>query len=253
MVEEDKSLEDLFKIGSLIHTNNSPLVYRGITKKKHIYEAINQNKDFYYIDTGYFGNFKNLFNPAGKKVWHRVVKNELQKTKIENYPADRWEKLVNADTRLKWQGWKRSGKNILMILPNPKSCNFFDIDYKVWKENITLEIKKYTDRPIIERIKGSRAERNHYTIYDALNNNVHAVVVFNSIAALEAISYGIPAFVTVPCAAWPLANKDISKIENPYKPDSDLIQQHFRSLAYGQFLVEEISNGSAYKMINKLQ
>jgi hypothetical protein len=236
---------------SFINSSKSNItVIRGIVKKRRVIECKNNNQDFFYMDTGYFGNFICQGNPSGKKKWQRIVKNELQKTVIHKCPSDRWESLVKQDNRLKWKGWKKGGRNILLILPNPKSCVFFDIDYNTWYKNTISEIKKNTDRPIVERIKGSRGNRNTYTIYDALNDDTFAVVAFNSIAAIESIAYGIPSFVSVPCAAYPLANKDLSSIENPFMPDEEIVQQHCRSLAYGQFTREEIDNGTAWKILN---
>ena len=73
----------------------------------------------------------------------------------------------------------------------------------------------------------------------------------NSIAALESVTYGIPSFITVPCAASPLALTDLSKLSTPFYPDESLIQQQCASLAYGQFTGEEIANGTAWKLLNK--
>lgn len=247
MVEEI-SYEELFAKSA---GNSKPLVYRGVIKRKYIHEAQKNKENFFYIDTGYFGNFKTLGNPSGRKIWHRVVKNELQKSLIEEWPSDRWEHLVKGDSRLSWKGWKKQGKNILLVLPNPKSCHFFNFEYESWYKETIKKIKENTDRPIIERVKGSRGERNSYSIYNALDDDVHAVVAFNSIAAIEAIAYGVPAFVSVPCAAWPLANKDLSSIENPYKPDEKLIYKHCCSLAYGQFTHEEMANGTAWNILNR--
>ena len=124
------------------------------------------------------------------------------------------------------------------------------INYDVWYKETIDTIKANTDRPIIERVKGSRGERNEYSIYDALDEGVFATVAFNSIAAMESIAYGVPAFVRVPCAAYPLASKDLTNIEKPYYPDEDLIQQHCRSLAYGQFLENELRDGTAWRILN---
>jgi hypothetical protein len=74
-------------------------------------------------------------------------------------------------------------------------------------------------------------------------------VAFNSIAALESVIYGVPSFVTVPCAASPLALTDLTKINTPYYPDESLVKQQCYSLAYGQFTNEEIENGTAHKIL----
>lgn len=252
MVKEDIPLEEIFIQSSKKITQEEILAYRGVIKRKEIHEAQNARKDFYYVDTGYFGNFKSKGNPSGKKLFHRVVKNELQKSTIENFPSQRWDQLVKMDKRLKWPGWKKQGRNILLVLPNPKSCAFFHYEMQDWYNKTLKTLKDNTDRPIVERIKGSRGERHTNSIYDALDQDVYAVVTFNSIAAMEAIAYGVPAFVEVSCAASPLAENNLARIENPVYPDADLIQQHCRSLAYGQFTIDEINDGTAYKIINKL-
>ena len=104
---------------------------------------------------------------------------------------------------------------------------------------------------IVIRHKGSRSNRNCNSIYDALDQKIFATVAFNSIAAMESIAYGVPAFVTVPCAASPLALTDFTKIATPWYPDSSLVAQHCHSLAYGQFTHEEIANGTAWKILNE--
>jgi len=112
-------------------------------------------------------------------------------------------------------------------------------------------IKQHTDMEIVIREKGSRSSRQHYSIFDALDQGVFATVAFNSIAAFESVIYGVPSFVTVPCAASPLALNDLSRISKPFYPDESLVQQHCASLAYGQFTGEEIANGTAWKILNK--
>ena len=48
-----------------------PAVLRGITKRKEMNACREAGRDFYYIDTGYFGNGK-------RKTYHRVTKNDVQ-------------------------------------------------------------------------------------------------------------------------------------------------------------------------------
>ena len=236
-------------------------VYRGVVKRKHIQRDWEDKKDFYYIDTGYFGNFTSPGNPGGKKLFHRIVKNDLQKHWLENCPSDRWEEICKIDPRYQWKGWKKKGNKILIVVPNRKSCIFYgyeegklrdrDPSKPTWLMNTVEIIKKHTDMEIVVREKGSRSARHQHSIFDALDEDVFATVAFNSIAALESVIYGIPSFVTVPCAASPLALTDLSQISAPFYPDESLVQQHCASLAYGQFTGEEIVNGTAWKLLNK--
>jgi hypothetical protein len=231
---------------------NKPLVVRGVIKKDSVQACTASNRDFYYIDTGYLGNFPSIGNPGGKKLWHRVVKNENQHSVLRECPPDRWQALVKQDPSLEWNGWKNQKKKILLVMPNPKACRYYDHDYDTWVAETQAKIKEHTDLPIEVRIKGSRSERNlGYTIYDALDSGVHATVAFNSIAAVESVLHGIPAFVSVPCAASPLASSDLSKIMTPYYPDVELIKKQCYSLAYGQFTMEEIENGTAWHFSQK--
>lgn len=231
---------------------SKPMVVRGVTSKSEIVECTKTNRDYYYIDTGYIGNFPSEGNTSGKKKWHRVVKNDLQHPVIKDVPADRWKKLVEQDSRLQWTGWKNYNKKILLVLPNPKACRFYDIDCDKWIEETTEQIKKYSNLPIEIRVKGSRSERNKgYTIYDAFDSGVYATVSFNSIASLESVLYGIPAFVSVPCVASPLASTDLSTLANPFKPDLTTIIKQCHNIAYGQFTQEEILNGTAWKLLQQ--
>ena len=231
---------------------SKPLILRGVIKKDYVNECLRTGRDFYYIDTGYLGNFVSPGNPTGKKIWHRVVKNENQHSTIRNVPSDRWEALLKQDPSLKWSGWKDYNKKILLVMPNPKACKYYGVDYDKWVKETEEKIKQYSNLPVEVRIKGSRSERvKEYTIYDALDSGVHATVAFNSMAAIESIAHGIPAFVSVPCAAGPLASCDLSQLEKPFKPDIKLIEKQCHNLAYGQFTIEEILDGTAYDLTER--
>jgi len=232
--------------------SDKPLVVRGVTSKTEMEHCKSIGRDFYYIDTGYLGNFPSVGNKDGKKIWHRVVKNKMQHETVQDANPDRWNKLLKQDPRLNWNGWKNYDKKILFVPPNPKACRAFNIDYDKWMAETEEEIRKYTNLPIETRIKGSRTYRNHeYSIYDAFDSGVYAVVTFNSIAALEAVLYGIPSFISVPCAASPLASTDISKLNAPYFPSEDTIKKQCYNLAYGQFTVDELKDGTAWKIIQE--
>jgi hypothetical protein len=248
---------------SLVHGSNNfctvdinetakPMVVRGVTSKSEIISCQKDNRDFYYIDTGYVGNFPSLGNASGKKVWHRIVKNDLQHSVSWDVPDDRWKRVLEQDPRLGWNGWKSHNQKILLVLPNPKACRYYDIDCDQWIAETTEKIKTYSDLPIEVRVKGSRSERNHgYSIYSAFDSGVYATVSFNSIASLESVLYGIPAFISVPCAATPLASTDLSMLKNPYRPTIETITKQCKTLIYGQFREDEILDGTAWKILNE--
>ncbi len=72
------------------------------------------------------------------------------------------------------------------------------------------------------------------------------MVTFNSVAAIESIFHGIPAFTLAPAnAASPVALQDLSQIENPYYADQDKLHAWACHLSYGQFHVSELRDGSA--------
>jgi hypothetical protein len=84
-----------------------------------------------------------------------------------------------------------------------------------------------------------------------LVDDVHALVTFNSNAATESVMLGIPVFTLAPVnAAAPVSNSDLSQIESPYWADADKLHAWACHLAYGQFHVRELKDGTAYRILN---
>ena len=226
-----------------------PIVLRGILKKKIIHKCWKDNRTFYYIDTGYFGNERTSLNPNGWKYWHRIVKNNLQHGEIINRPDDRFKQFNKT-----FQPWKKDGRKILIAAPDEKPCRFYGITKDDWIKQTVDTLKQHTDRPIeIRERSPKRIDRIVTdTLQQALDNDVFALVTFNSVAAIESIFYGIPAFTTAPAnAADPVALQDLSQIEKPYYPDNDKLYAWGCHLAYGQFHISELKSGKAKTMIEE--
>ena len=217
-----------------------PLSFRGITKK-HIYDFCkDNNRDFYFVDTGYYGNKKN-------KNWHRVTLNDVQYCgTLRDVPADRY---------IKANGYNKKftpGSKILLCPPSEKAMQFYGEDLDTWMETTLTEIKKHTDREIVVRLKKSRKERVlQHTIQDALQDDIHCLVTYNSIAAIEALMEGKPAVVLGQNAASSLCSNDLSKIENPLVPTPDEVMYLLSNLAYHMFTVTELHDGTAWKMVQE--
>jgi hypothetical protein len=226
---------------------SSPVVLRGILKHKIMKRCWADRRDFYYMDTGYMGNNTSPSNPHGWKLWHRIVPNNLQHTEIIPRPSDRWQKLnMSLQPR-------RYGKQIVVAVPDEKPCKFYGIDLESWIQNTIATIKQYTDRPIVVRQRAARRKDRISTdpLSTVLLNDVHALVTFNSNAATESVVLGVPVITLAPAnAAAPVGSQDLSQIESPYWADKDKLYAWAHHLAYGQFHVNELKDGTAYRILN---
>ena len=222
--------------------DNETILIRSMGKRKLIHKCWENKNPFYYMDSGYVGNYRSPINPHGWKLFHRIVKDDVQHDKIINRPDDRWKQLQQILHK------RKHGKHILLVTPSEKPCKFYGINREQWIKETVNEIGKYTDRTIIIRDKQSRPTRINNTIFHDLDD-CHAMVTYQSIAAVESVMYGVPAFTLAPTAADPVANKDLSNIENPQWSDTDTIYKWACHLAYGQFHVNELKNGDAYRML----
>ena len=227
--------------------SQDPIILRGILKHKIMKRCWKDGRTFYYMDTGYFGNERTASNPNGWKLWHRIVKNDLQHGEIISRPDDRFKKFNKT-----FCPWKKDGRNILIAAPDEKPCKFYGVTKDQWVHETVAKIKEHTDRPIIVRERApKRIDRiSTDTLQQALDNDVFALVTFNSVAAIESIFHGIPAFTLAPTnAASPVSLQDISKIQTPYYPDMDKLYAWGCHLAYGQFHTSELKTGKAMGMI----
>lgn len=222
----------------MVENSKAPVALRSIAKKKIMTRCLEQGRDFYYIDTGYFGNRK-------LKDYHRITKNAMQWLgPIEDRPADRLER-----TRVIAHPMT-SGSKILIAPPSVKAMSYWDLDPDLWINKTIMELRKHTDREIVVRLKQPREVRATVdTMEMALRDDVHALITFNSIAAVEGLICGKPVFTMGPNAAGSLANTDLSQIENPFRPDLDQVTALLRCLAYHQFTQEEMTTGYAWAVL----
>jgi len=255
-----------YKSDTIDVSNKSPCVFRGITRIETIKQCIDNNIDFYYIDTGYMGCYPD-------KNWHRFTKNNFQTLDHLNYKqldfltdVKKLKERFASIMKVNYDSYKPKrpvkGENILIIPPSAKVLRCLTINgHTNFKQDeyinfVSKEIKKYTDRKIIVRQKPNRDERTKKgrNLLDQLKNDkIHCLVAFNSIAAFEAIQGGYPAITLGPNAASFLSEKEIKNIENPYFADDDKIREHSLYLSACQFNREEFRSGYAVKMIEQLQ
>ena len=215
-----------------------PVVLRGITHRKEMNACRTAGRDFYYIDTGYFGNAK-------KKSFHRVTRNDVQNFgPIIDRPRDRL-----GATGFQPRKFYR-GSKILLAPPSQKLLNLYDIDLEQWLDNVLKELAGKTDREIVVRRKPGRTARtSDDSMAHALEQDIHCLVTFSSIAAGEALLNGKPAITLGPNAAAALCSQTLDAINDPYVPTLDEVERWAAHIAYCQFTEAEMRNGTAWRIL----
>ena len=230
------------------YPNHFPVIFRSMTQRKTVAVCEAQGRPYYYIDTGYIGNMQK------RKDWHRIVPSGMQHSQINwTMPSDRFEKIAATKPYLPFPGWKKNGRSILVVTPSEKPCKFYGINRDEWVKDTIAKIKENTDRPIIVRDKTIRRDRvGSGSIYHQLDeDDIFAVVTYNSIAATEAIGYGIPCFTLAPNAADFFCEKDLTKIEKPKYAEPMRVHKWQHWIAYCQYLPREMRDGTALKHIRE--
>ena len=209
-----------------------------------------EGKDFYFMDHGYFGNAHDAPH------WLRVTKNRHTQTTLKNVPTDRYEKHFKREIK----PWSKTGKDILFLPPTIAISNFFNATD--WITETLRTLSAVTDRfvDIREKPYNPNISTDQYGATVKVDrpteqkgpidwSRYHAVVTFNSNTMIEALHNGVPVFCgTQASAALPISETDFTKIETPKYGDRMAL---FSSLAYSNFTVAEMANGTAWKVLNE--
>jgi hypothetical protein len=220
-----------------------PVAWSGVGHTILYHSLLEKNLDYYYIDTGYFGNVKT-------KDFKRITKNGLNDFQLlKNRHNDRLSKL-----RVDTTPYQR-GNKILIIPPDQKVLNCFspNTTATMWLDNTIQQLKLHTDREIVVRERNrSRQERistDKFT--DALQNDIHAVVVWSSNCAVESVLHNIPVINVGPTATTQVSPYSIEDADNVPNLNNDLVDQWKRHLSYCQFTSDEMLSGLAWEIINQ--
>lgn len=196
-----------------------------------IAESRKRGQPFFHLDHGYFKRSDHMVARTFDGHY-RVTLNGNQQSWVIDRSDDRWKRLG-----VELKPW-RKGQNIVVCPSSDHFNKCFGLEN--WEAETVALLKQHTDRPIVVRRKdgqGSFAE----AMADA-----HAVVTSMSLAAVEAVTMGVPVFVGAGSAAAPVGLTDYSKIESPLYPERE---PWARSLAYGQFTRDEMKEGLAWSVL----
>lgn len=218
--------------------------------------CITQKKDFLYIDHAYFLRG----HDRGIKSYYRTILNDLHCNYIDESSDDKRLKQFN----VKIKEWRKNGSYVLVCPPTDAVINFYGVSD--WLDNVMRDIRKYTDRPIKIKFKKTSLKLNEKYKIKEYNKfyrekfkeyvcdlpieedfkDTWCLITFSSNIALEAILNGIPVICGKECCAYPVAQHDLSKIEEPIYPD---IYKWLCTLANKQFSREEMMSGYAWEFL----
>jgi len=229
---------------------NNTMVIRGLggASQRAIKLCWKTNYSFFAIDTGYFGNNKN-------KIWHRITYNALQNINtLIKLPTDRFEIQLKKTFTEIYKPFT-PGRKILICPPSDKVMSLFGQgNAKEWTNRVVRQLVTLTDRPIEIRLKPIRRDRiSTSTIQQALSDDVHCLITYNSIAATEALMEGKPAITLGPNAAQLICETNLLNIETPKIPSRSQVYMFLMHLSYSQFSQEEMNNGTAWRILQDMQ
>jgi len=151
----------------------------------------------------------------------------------QNPSKERW-RLMSKDLGIECQDYTNNGEYILLCLQRDNGWQGKGFDQKVWVHQTIQTLMQYTQRPIRLRCHpGSISDTQDYLQYPRVSVNdcrittiaqdvkhAWAGVFYNSSSSVACAIAGVPVFASEPSAVtWDIANKDLSKIETPERPE----------------------------------
>jgi len=157
---------------------------------------------------------------------------------------------------LKLKPWRTKGKNIVIAGSSAKYHAFYDLPEPTqWAEKVIKKLSRHTDRKIVYRPKPSWKEAVEIegsefneggSITDVLEG-AHCLVTHGSNAVFEALLNGIPTLVLGDAVTRDISSKQVEEIESLYLATEEERQQLLNNLAYCQFTLTEIADGTAWR------
>ena len=225
-----------------MHSNTTfDMCWAGFFRPQWLEICQRHNLKYYNLDGAYFGNGKS-------KIFVRLTANGFQNTeKIIERPPDRW-KILD----IKLENFSQ-GDELVIVPPDRKICQILQLGtIDEWCNNLIVEIRRYTDRPLKIRTRPNpRSERTTTnTFKEFIRNNTYCVIGYSSNALVEAAMFGIPVISLGHSATQSLYEYGIDKMDSIKPADIDKKMSWLYHLSYCQFNRQELLSGFAWKIIN---
>ena len=271
----ENEMEPTEKVGCMFGYGGDKQMHHTKGRRRDLVERA-KKKGLYIItfDAGLLSSFGNVVTHP-KHHWRVSLFSPMNNGNFlsDNSPNDRWE-MLHKEFDVKYEPWRKSNPDdpILFVLQPKDNWSMNELDPIVWFNDVYNKIRPLTKRKFIVRphpnhvgtiekrmsefpgdvevaigqtlFQGDEKKFYRFHFQEAIAN-AHAVVTHNSTASTDSCVRGIPTFCTSDLAiCWPVANTDLTKIENPNMPDRT---QWLYDLGYKMWTTEEIKNGTVFK------
>lgn len=187
---------------------------------------------------------------------------------IEN-DSKRWNnicKLKNINIKPWRTPLPERSQYILLLLQSTTMYSMKDVDLYKWINNTLIELRKWTKRPIVIRMKKNEfnvGTKWREMIRDPINNismskgntltqdldGAWASLLYSTSACVASIICGVPVFCGhSSCLTYEISETDLSKIENPSMPDRTT---YFNKLSYFIWNLDDFKSGICWKNIRQ--
>jgi hypothetical protein len=200
---------------------------------------VGKGNKFIEIEYGYWGERLPVNKPRiqVRRVTYCGSHNSNMKSSV---PFSRLDTLKNP----KIQPWKTTrGEYLLIVEPSPEWIfERSGLTISQWRDKMIEAISPYWSGPIRWRQKRGGANPVRFETFVSDIENSYAVVGERTMACVEAVMLGHPAYTIDVTAVTPLMGNDLSVLKNLVFPDRSQWLEH---IAWSQFHLSEFQNGTA--------
>lgn len=254
---------DLGVIQGWVHENSQSTPHL-LFRRMIIEKQRQHNKHTLAIDSNLF-----LYrDPGNTKTYLRFSLDDIFPTTgcyfNKEVNSIQWDK-IKQDLNMDLQPWRSEGDHILICLQRNGGWSMKGLDVMEWCTATINELRKYTKRHIVVRAHPGDRRASEYLqlnfpkVHISTNKNIlddfknaWATITYNSSPGVASAIEGVPVFVTDPIPehsqAFPVANTDLSKIENPTTPDRE---SWIQSISMSHFSFKDLESGEAWKVIRE--
>jgi len=215
-------------------------------------------QEWYYVDVGYLTQPITRY-PIPKihdydKTYFRIVKGKIHTLEGSKKGGDvRLKELAKKGLPSKFENWKGGEGDHILICPSSETVTYKhnNLTQGDWVDRAISQIKKLTNRDI--RIRYKPRPNNEWWGKDIKEDldDCHCLITNMSLSAIDSILEGVPVVCDGRNVAWPVSTRFIQFINDPLKPTKANVNEWMKLLANNQFTIEEMKNGTAYKVLSK--